>query len=85
MKNKPEYVIRTVKNGCVKIFGRTFSPFELNCKYEAFFEDEALKFGLFYNPSGDLLSPVLLCEYEDPNKNSENVNYLAAFVWWNEK
>lgn len=54
---KRRFVIRTIKNGQVKIFGRVFKPTDKWLKYDGRLDGQRYAFGLYW--SGDEMLPFV--------------------------
>lgn len=89
VKHKPRFVIRTVRNGEVKVLGWYFTPRE---PYTGELDGKRMAFGIYY--TGDTMMDTLFLwgteamysassteEYKEAYKNQPNIDISGTIHW----
>ena len=92
MLGKRRFVIRTIKNGQVKILGKVYHPNSHYMEYDGRLDGMRYAFGLYYDCKGELEEFVSLCGAEKAYKapgdedidwpDPECVDGYYHWAWW---
>lgn len=84
------FAIRTVKNGKVKIQGKSFTPSEQHQRYDGELDGLRYVFGLYHNYANGELQFISLWGSEQFYKTGidqqppEVIDGTLPWIWWNE-
>jgi hypothetical protein len=86
------FVIRTIKNGQVRINQRIFRPDERWLKYDGRLDGMRYAFGLYYGPGNEMKSTVYLWgtekayhgDVEQIGRSPEAIDGYYPWAWWRE-
>lgn len=80
---RPNFAVRTIRDGKVRIFGRDFAPEQRHRPYDGRLDGMRYAFGLYYGPGDERLPHVALWGSEEAYKLAPHATEEEFAAVWN--